>query len=83
MQTKKNTDTGAVRVPRVYGNRFATQEEQSDGTWIVWNHVTGLFISDGSGDPESGERHPRIYKTYSEARGDVVYLYQHYRALEG
>lgn len=84
--TTHNAEVGTAQVsrnfvPKVYGNRFATQELQPDGTWIVINEVTGLPISSKTGEYE--ERIPKVFKTYRDARSEVVYLYQHYRSLEG
>jgi hypothetical protein len=79
-ETKTRTETAPVKVGQTYGNRFATQELQADGTWIVYNEVTGLPVGEWVG--ETGERNIRYYKTYSDARGEVVAMYQHYRSLE-
>lgn len=60
---------------KTYSNRFAEMEKQSDGTWIVFNLVTGLpiYVEDGSKE--------RKYN-YQGARAAMVELYQHYSILE-
>jgi hypothetical protein len=64
---------------KTYGNRFATQEQQADGTWIVFNEVTGLPVGECVGD---GERKIKIFPDYQSARSEVDFMYQYYHRLE-
>lgn len=51
-----------------FANRFATAERESDGTWTVFNEVTGLLQREGL--------------TFSAAQVAVIEMGQHYRAIE-
>lgn len=51
-------------------NRYASMEQNDDGTWAVFNDVTGLII-DGS---ESVTR--------EQALNRMIEIYQHYSAIE-
>lgn len=53
---------------KTYTNRFAEIEENPDGSWNVFNRVTGLCVKESVG--------------YQEARGYMVQFYQHYSGVE-
>jgi len=49
-------------------NRYASMERNPDGTWAVFNDVTGLLVAD--------------HLTREQARRRMVELDQHYAAIE-
>jgi len=49
-------------------NRFASMEQDADGTWIVYNEVTGLVCAEGL--------------SFARARATVYELGQHYGVIE-
>jgi|TARA_R100001460_G_scaffold42553_3_gene78708 hypothetical protein len=51
-----------------YSNRFAAAEKMSDGTFDLYNNVTGLFV--------------RTVKTWDEAKGHLSDTYCYYDAIE-
>lgn len=53
---------------KVYRNKFASIEKMSDGTFDLFNDVTGLFV--------------RTVKTWSEAKGWLSDNSAHYNATE-
>jgi hypothetical protein len=65
---------------KTYGNRFATMEKQSDGSWVVYNEVLGMPVGDWVGN--SGDLKIRSFPNYQSARSQVVFMYQYYSSLE-
>ena len=51
-----------------YRNRFASVEKMSDGTFDLYNDVTGEFV--------------RTVKTWNEAKGHLSDKHVHYNAIE-
>lgn len=66
---------------KTYRNRFASMERQPCGGWIVRSEVAGLPICDG-GHLCDGERRPKIYATYPEAREVMLMLTERYKSIE-
>lgn len=51
-----------------YSNRYASIEQDKDGSWSLFNDVTGLLIQE--------------HLTYPQARKRMIEIYQHYDAIE-
>ena len=51
-----------------YENAYASIEQDADGSWSVFNDVTGLLVASGL--------------TYKAARARMIELAQHYHAVE-
>ncbi len=51
-----------------YKNRFATIEQQSNGSWDIYNDVSGMFI--------------RNVVSYTEAHTTMVEMAMHYSAIQ-
>lgn len=67
---------------RTYSNRFAQMEETPEGTWLVYNLVTGTPIAE-DGHPCNGDgRRPRFFEDYASARECMVFLTEQYRGIE-
>lgn len=71
--------------PTSYSNRFGEMELQPDGSWIVTNLVTGLFIGDrmvGFRDEQGNPIPTPKSFTKSEAKSELTFMLQHYKAME-
>lgn len=57
-----------TKLIKQYRNRFASVEKMSDGTFDLYNDVTGEFV--------------RTVKTWNEAKGHLSDKHVHYNAIE-
>lgn len=64
---------------KTYSNRFASMEQQSDSTWLVFNEVTGLPDSELDADGLQETSKPIHYADYQSARSRMVELTNRYK----
>lgn len=50
-----------------YSNKYASIEQNSDGTWTIFNDVQGLSL--------------KTVPTYKEARTSMIEINQHYSSI--
>lgn len=67
-----------MKTLKTYSNRFATIEEQEDGSWVVINDISGvpLYV-----DPEADEPEIKTF-TYRDAYSALCVLGNRGRSIE-
>ncbi len=63
---------------KTYANRFASMEQQRDGTWIVFNELSGLPISVNA---DADEPQIKFFPNYAAARTAMIELTQRATAI--
>ena len=63
---------------KTYKNRYASIEQQSDGTWLVFNELSGLPVYENL---DADEPEIKFFPTYAAARTAMIELTQRATAI--